>query len=115
MEDTREELIFNNRIKLITQLSEFKMSLWVNGFGLKNAATDEEIIPLVSFFNLEEFEEKENSIVIKFRIYPNGAKDYLMEVFPFEKTFIFLDKTYHTTDYYKTIMNEVKPSKQHQI
>ena len=102
MENRRDKIILDGRIKLITELSEFRMSLWINGFGLNNALTGEEIIPLISFFNLENIEENENILKIKFRIYPNGSKDYEVEINPFSKTFKYQNKEYHTNDFYKT-------------
>jgi len=102
MENRREITILDGQIKLVTELTEFGMSLWVNGFGLNNAITGEEIIPLITFFNLEKYEEAENTLKIKFRIYPDGFKNYEVEINPLSKSFTYENKAYHTDDFYKT-------------
>lgn len=103
----KEKIICNGNFKLITELNEFRMSLWINGFGLENALTGEEIIPLISVFNLDDVEEVEGEVLkLKFRIYPNGLRHYLVEVNPYLKSFVYEEKVYSTDQFYKTITGE---------
>lgn len=106
MDYKREKTILGARIKLITEATEFRMTLWINGFGLSDARTEEEITPLISFFNLEDIEEIGDVVRIKFRIYPNGTKYYNVEINPFLRTFIYQEKKYSTNDFYETIISK---------
>ncbi len=104
MEYRQEKLFCNGNFKLITELNEFRMSLWVNGFGLKNAITGEEIIPLISYFNLDHIEEVDEKVLkIEFRIYPDGSKHYTVEIDSFSKSFTYEDRSY-STDYFHQII-----------
>ena len=87
-----EYLIFNNQFKLITEDNEFRMSLWVKGFGI-NDANDNVVMPLMSSFNLDHCEEAGNVLKVKFKIYPNGGKHYEVEIDPFNKTFVYNGET----------------------
>lgn len=78
------------------------MSLWINGFGLSNAVTGEEIIPIISIFNLDNIKEDGDILKIKFRIYPDGSKDYYVEINPFSKSFVYKNQTFPIADFYKT-------------
>ena len=103
----QEKILCNGNFKLITEMNEFRMSLWINGFGLENAATGEEVLPLISYFNLETIEEVNEEILkIKFRIYPDGSKYYSVEVNPFSKRFKYEGRMYSTDHFYKTITGE---------
>lgn len=83
------------------------MSLWINGFGLENAATGEEVLPLISYFNLETIEEVNEEILkIKFRIYPDGSKYYSVEVNPFSKRFKYEGRMYSTDHFYNFFVGE---------
>ena len=42
----KERLLLKRQVKLIIDPMEFRMALWINGFGLSDAVTGEEIIPL---------------------------------------------------------------------
>lgn len=106
MENRLEKIILQGRIKLITELTEFRMALWINGFGLQDVSTNEEIIPLITFFNLDDIEEIGNTLKIKFRIYPNGSKHYEVIVNPFLRKFKYQNSEYHTKDFYKIITEE---------
>lgn len=101
MEYKQEKLILNGRIKLITELTEFRMGLWIYGFGLSDAVTNEEIIPLISFFNLDNLEEVNDALKIRFRIYPDGSTYYDVVVNPFLRNLVHRYKQYHTNDFYK--------------
>jgi hypothetical protein len=104
MEYRQEKMFCKGKFKLITELNEFRMAIWINGFGVENALTGEEIIPLISFFNLDEVKEIDDEFLkIKFRIYPNGSRYYTVEINPFLKSFVYEDKIYSTEDFYKTI------------
>lgn len=75
MEYRKEKLFCKENFKLVTELTEFRMSVWITGFGLENAVTGEEVLPLFSYFNLDHIEELSEEILeIKFRIYPSGKK-----------------------------------------
>ena len=89
----KEHLIFGGKFTLLTEERDFRMSLWIKGFGLIDTATKKTILPVMSTFNLDHFEENGNILLVKFRIYPNGFKGYKVEINPFEKTF-----TYHATE-----------------
>lgn len=106
MEYRKEKIILNGKIKLITQLTEFRMALWINSFGLEDAATGEEIIPLISFFNLDQLEEKGDTLKIKIRIYPNGSEEYDIAINPFSRYSTFKNQEYNTTHFYQIIMGE---------
>lgn len=107
MEYRQEKLFCNGNFKLITELNEFRMSLWVNGFGLENAITGEEIIPLISYFNLDHIEEVDEEVLkIEFRIYPKGSPYYTVEVHPFSKSFTYEGRMYSTDHFHKTITGE---------
>ena len=104
MEYKQEKIFCNGNFKLITELNEFRMALWINGFGLENARTGEEVIPLISFFNLDNIDEiNEEVLKIKFRIYPNGSQYYVVEVNPFLKSFVYEGEIYSTDQFYSTI------------
>lgn len=107
MEYRQEKMFCKGKFKLITELNEFRMSLWINGFGLENVMTGEEIIPVISIFNLDNIEEVDEEILkIKFRIYPNSLQSYSVEVNPFLKSFVYEDQTYSTDNFFKTITGE---------
>ncbi|MFC3158681.1 hypothetical protein ACFOEQ_09175 [Chryseobacterium arachidis] len=107
MEYRQEKIFCNGKIKLITELNEFRMSLWINGFGLENVMTGEEIIPVISIFNLDGIEEIDEEVLkIKFRIYPNGLEHYEVEINPFLKSFVYEGQIYSTDHFYKTITGE---------
>lgn len=53
----KERLLLEGQVKLIIDPMEFRMALWINGFGLSDAVTGEEIIPLCHSYNLEHVEE----------------------------------------------------------
>lgn len=99
-EDT---VILNGQSKIVTDLTEFKMSLWVNGFGIINHLTGEEIIPLITIFNLDKYEEYNETVKLVFRIYPDGLRDYEVEINPVLRTFIYKNETYPTSIFFKTI------------
>ena len=94
-----ERLIFDGKFTLVTEGTEVRMSLWINGFGLTNTTTKEEILPVMHSFNLDHFEENGNILSVKFRIYPNGSKDYEVEINPFEKTFTYNATKHNLSDF----------------
>jgi len=104
----RQEKIFcNGNFRLVTEMNEFRMSLWINGFGLENAVTGEQILPFISHFNLDHIEEVDEKVLkIKFRIYPDGSRYYSVEVDPFSKRFEYEGRMYSTDHFYKTITGE---------
>lgn len=107
MQYRQEKIFCNGNFKLITEMNEFRMSLWVNGFGLENALTGEEIIPLIAHFNLDHIDEVDEKVLkITFRIYPDGSRYYSVEVDPFSKRFEYEGRMYSTDDFYKTITGE---------
>ncbi|MES2762141.1 MAG: hypothetical protein V4677_08040 [Bacteroidota bacterium] len=94
----QEQPIFNNQFKLITEDNEFRMSLWVRGFGITDA-TGNIVLPLMGSFNLDEFAEAGNVLKVKFKIYPNGAKQYEVEIDPFNKTFVYNGQSFALKDF----------------
>ncbi|WP_426277032.1 hypothetical protein ACN9MN_17280 [Chryseobacterium sp. S-02] len=107
MEYRQEKIFCNGNSKLITELNEFRMSLWINGFGLENAITGEKIIPLISYFNLDTIEEVDEEVLkIKFRIYPDGSQYHIVEVHPFVKKFKYEGRIYSTDHFHKIITGE---------
>ena len=97
-----EKEILNGNFKLITELNEFRMSLWVNGFGIVDGKTQQVILPLNTTFNLDDFTEHEHTIEIDFRIYHNGNVTYNVIINPFEKSFTYLTKVYALNDFNPT-------------
>ncbi|WP_034710812.1 hypothetical protein [Chryseobacterium soli] len=107
IEYRQEKMFCKGKFKLITELNEFRMALWINGFGLENTLTGEEIIPVISSFNLDDIKEvNEEVLKIKFRIYPNGLQHYAVEINPFLKSFVYEDKIYSTDNFFKTITGQ---------
>ena len=72
----QERLLLKGRVKLIIDPMEFHMALWIDGFGLSDAVTGEEITPLCHSYNLEHVEEVGDRLEIDFRIYPEGHVYY---------------------------------------
>lgn len=105
-EHRRERLILGDHFKFITDLNEFRMSLWVVSFGIVDNSTCETILDLVSYFHLDKFEEIGKVLNIKFRIYPNGSKSYEVKVNPFDKTFVYQDSLIPLKDFYKIFKRE---------
>lgn len=99
--DRQEQLIFNGKFKLITVQTEFRMSIWINGFGIADAFTEKEILPVLYSFHLDEFEENGNFLSVKFRIYPDGLKNYETEINPFEQIVMYDHQTYRLADFEK--------------
>lgn len=106
MELKQEKVILNGKFKLVTELSEFRMALWINGFGVYDALTNEVITPLVHSFNLDKYEESDNVLKIEFRIYPNGSKSYQVEINPFQKVFRYEKQLYPTKKFEELFWNE---------
>lgn len=87
-----EKDIFNGRYKLITEDNEFRMSLWIRGFGI-NDSENNQVLPLMRSFNLIKYEELEPFLKVQFNIFPNGAKQYEADINPFTKTFTYNNQT----------------------
>ncbi len=94
-----EKDILNGRFTLITELNEFAMSLWVNGFGITDNTSNEKILDIPNSFHLDELEEKDNLLHIVFRIYPDGFNKYFIVINPQERTFIYKEVTYKLNDF----------------
>jgi len=101
-----ERLILNGDYKLITELNEFKMSLWVNSFGILNVSTNEEIVPVISTFHLEDYTEEDTMLKVKFSIYPNGAKNYEVVFNLVDSSFIYQNKIYSLSAYKQDFFEE---------
>lgn len=106
MSDRYEKHILNGKFKLVTEGTEFRMALWINGFGIQNAATNEFVIPLLHSFNLDRFEEEGDTVKIEFRIYPNGSKSYQVAINPFQKTFWYQKQLYATRNFEEFFRNQ---------
>lgn len=101
----RDEIsIFNGAFILITEEQEFRMSLWVKGFGLSNH-TGNELLPFLSAFDLMHFEELGQTLKVTFKIFPNGAKIYEAEINPFNQTFNYLEKEFPLKEFKNTFKN----------
>jgi len=61
---------------------------------------------LISFFNLDQLEEKGDTLKIKIRIYPNGSEEYDIAINPFSRYFTFKNQEYNTAHFYQIIMGE---------
>lgn len=94
-----ERLIFAGKFTLVTEQTDFRMALWINGFGITDTSTKEEILPIMHSFNLDHFEETDKILSVIFRIYPNGSKDYKVEINPFDKTFTYNTTMYNLSDF----------------
>lgn len=94
-----ERLFLQGRIKIIIDPTEFRMALWINGFGVSDAITGNEIIPVCYSYNLEHAEETEDSLEIDFRIYPEGHVYYHVSINPFDKIFTYKGLVYSTDDF----------------
>lgn len=94
MNRIESQSFFDGQIQLLTGLNEFRESLWVNGFALRNQLTDEEILPFISFFDIIGITQVGDVLNITFKIYPDGLKSYTIEVNPFMKTFRYKGKEY---------------------
>ncbi len=101
MEYREEELILGGRMKLVTELNEFRMGIWINGFGIFDPATGQAVLPLMLTFDLGRLKEEGDLLEIDFRIYPDGSKYYSVTVDPFDKTFVYENQTYSTNDFGK--------------
>lgn len=89
-----EELpILNGRILLATEDNEFRMSLWVRGFGLKDAVSGEWLLELNTNLDLNLWEEEGDLLKARFRIFPDGAKHYDVVIDPFSRTYKYEGKT----------------------
>ncbi len=101
----KEEInIFNGAFKLTTEDQEFRMSLWVKGFGLGDQMGNE-LLPFLSAFDLMQFEETTQTLNIKFKIFPNGAKIYEAEINPFNQTFNYQGQELPLKEFKNTFKN----------
>lgn len=103
LEDIKVTFYFDQSIKVTTGLTVYGHGHCVVGFGMINYITGEEIIPFVNYFNLEKIEVFQDLFKIIFRIYPDGAQFYEIELNPFEKTFRYSGNIYSTVNYLSII------------
>jgi hypothetical protein len=101
MENQKEQTILNGRFKLITEFNEMRASQWVKGFGISDASGNV-LLPLMSAFNLDDFEETGDSLKVRFKIFPEGSKQYTVELLPVNHTFVYEGKTIVLADFVKT-------------
>lgn len=92
MEDQKEQAILNGRFKLITEFNEMRASQWVRGFGI-NDANGKVVLPVMSSFNLDDFEETGDTLIVRFKIFPDGAKQYAVEINLVNRTFDYEGNT----------------------
>lgn len=83
-----EQLILNDKFKLITMDNEYRMSQWVKGFGVEDI-NGNEILAFNGSLNLNEFEEGENVLRVRFCVYPNREPEYMVDINPFNGTFVY--------------------------
>lgn len=100
----QEKSIFDGQFLLITEDNEFRMSLWVKGFGI-HSANGEEVLPLESSFNLIRYEESGNSLIVHFDVYPNGRKQYDAEINLFNRMFTYDKQTMGLDKFVGTFMS----------
>jgi hypothetical protein len=101
-----EQPILNDRFLLITEENEFRMSLWVKGFGIIEAKTGTIVIPLLDSFHLIEFEEIEKGLKLKFEIFPDRGKSYEAEINLAGDFFIYNNEGFKLQDFYETFKVE---------
>ncbi len=106
MDNNDDRLFFNGQVRLLTGLNEFGPSYWVKGFALVDEETGEKILPFISTFDLDKIVEEQDLLKITFRIYPDGMKQYQVELFPFLMQFKYEGKTYPAEQFYKTFTGE---------
>lgn len=94
-----ERELFNGKFSLITEENEFRMSHWVKGFGIMDSATRSYILELQSSCHLESYEEVGNLLRVHFRVYPNGAGLYTVEIEPFAQTFHYNNQTFRLEEF----------------
>lgn len=89
-----EELpILNGRILLATEDNEFRMSLWVRGFGLKDTVSGEWLLELNTHLDLNLWEEQGDLLKMRFRIFPDGGKVHDVLIDPFNRTYTYEGET----------------------
>ena len=103
LQDIREQLFFDGKIKFTTGITVYGHGHCINSFGIIDSFSNEEIIPMITFFHLEKIEEKNDVLQIGFRIYPEGKEYYEIQVDPFQKIFKYKHNIYPTSKYYKII------------
>jgi len=101
-----EEIILQGNFVLVTEDNEFRMSHWVKGFGILDAKTNKWLIELNTSFDLAECIEKENTLHIRFRVYPNGHKVFEAILTPSDEKFFHGDKTMPLSSF-KTYFNQL--------
>lgn len=110
VQDIKETFYFEETIKISNGVTVYGHGHCIVGFGITNLLSNEEIIPIIPFFHLENMEVIKETFIIKFRIYPEGNQYYEIEINPFKKIFKFNNSFYPTDEYYKTIINsEISP------
>ncbi len=97
----QEQAILNGRFKLITEDSEYKMSLWVREFGITDNSGNI-ILEIASSFSLDKFEEKGDQLKVYFKIFPNGSKQYVADIDPINKIVLYENKTIDLNHFAKT-------------
>lgn len=105
-ETLTKKIIVNQNFMLTIKPEEFRMCTWIFGFGLENSVTGEILIPLISSFNLDQWREKDDQLLLNFRIYPEGSFSYQVEINPFKKTFFFSGREDPLRDFFKTFTRE---------
>jgi hypothetical protein len=90
--DQKEQAILNGRFKLITEFNELRSSQWVKGFGISDVKGNV-ILPLMRAFNLDDFEETGDSLKVRFKIFPEGSKQFSVELHPVNHTFVYEGNT----------------------
>lgn len=80
--------IFDGRFRLVTEDNEFRMSLWVKGFGIEDS-NGNVVMELVDSFNLNQSGEEGNVLKVNFSVFPKRLPEYDVEINPFEQTFTF--------------------------
>lgn len=97
--DYREFAVLNGKYKLATELTDFRMSLWICGFGILETETNQEILPMIHYFNLDKKEDFGDFLRIQFRIYPFGLKNYIVDFYPDKQKYFYENQWFEIAEF----------------
>lgn len=105
---TDEVKIFGGKFIIITEDNEFRMSHWVKGFGIMDSATRNWVLELECSFNLEKFEETNNTLQVFFQVYGERYGQFEVDINPFEETFSYNNQVLSLKEFSKTFKSLAK-------
>ncbi|EHO08602.1 hypothetical protein [Myroides odoratimimus] len=75
------QTVCHGRYQIWAALVEMRMSHWVNTFVIRDAITHEAVLDTGSnTWDLENYREENNQLILIFRIYPEGNVSYTLTV-----------------------------------